>query len=445
METNPEIFKAYDIRGVFGKDFGQEAAYSIGRVFVDFLKKNNPKIAIGRDNRLSSPRLFKSLCKGIVEGGGTVFDIGLATTPLLYFSVVKLKADGGINITASHNPAQYNGFKLVRERAIPVSGETGLAEIKDIALSGRFKRKGKGKIVKKNTVKEYVKFNLKSFKKQKPLKIVIDTANAVSGIMVPKIFKGSGNEIVHLYSKLDGLFPNHNPDPLVKDNLREICLATREKRADLGIAFDGDGDRILFIDENGDIVPGDLITALIADLILKRNPKENIIYDIRSSNIIKEVAEKNGGEALGGRIGHSLIKEAMRKNNTVFAGELSGHYYFRSHYFCEAPFAVLGEILKEIAKGRKLSQIIKPYRKYFHSGEINFKVKDKKRALRALKQKFWKAGKVLEIDGLRIDFKDWWFLVRPSNTEPVIRLVVEAKDKKTLDQKTHLLSDILHS
>lgn len=444
MKTNPEIFKTYDVRGVFGRDFDQEGAYSIGRAFVDFLGKKNPKIAVGRDNRISSPELFGALSRGITEGGGTVFDIGLATTPLLYFSVVKLKADGGINITASHNPAQYNGFKLTREKAIPVSGETGLMEIRNIALESDFKQSGKGKIVKKDTTKDYVKFNLKDFKKGRPLKIVIDTANAVSGIMVPKIFGKMGHEIIHIFSELDGTFPNHNPDPLVKDNLRTICDAVREKNADLGVAFDGDGDRMFLIDEKGEVVAGDMIIALMTDSILKKNPEENIIYDIRSSNVIQDVARENGGTAIGGRIGHTLIKEAMRKNNTVFAGELSGHYYFRDHYFCESPFAVLAEVMKQMAD-KKLSEIIKPYQKYFHSGEINFEVEDKKRALDALEERFGKEGRVSKIDGLRVDFSDWWFLVRSSNTEPVIRLVLEAKDKETLDQKTHLLSDILHS
>ncbi|MFH1582266.1 MAG: phosphomannomutase/phosphoglucomutase [bacterium] len=447
MQTNPVIFKAYDIRGVFPQDFNEESAYLIGRAFVDFLKKNNPKIVVGKDNRSSSPRIFKSLVKGIVEGGGTVFDVEMVTTPLFYFSVVSLKADGGINITASHNPPQYNGFKITREKAIPVSEDTGLQEIKKIALSGEFKKKGKGKIVKKNTIEAYVKFNCKPFKlkKQKSLKIIIDTANAVSGILIPRFFEKTKHKITHLYAKLDGSFPNHNPDPLIKENLKMIRRKVKEKKANLGIAFDGDGDRMFFIDEKGEVVSGDLITALMTDLILKKNPGQKVIYDIRSSNVIKEIAKENKGKALGGRIGHSLIKESMRKNNVIFAGELSGHYYFKDHYFCEAPFAVLFNVLDELSKRNiALSELIKPYKRYYHSGEINFEVKNKKRVLKALEEKFKNKGKILKIDGLRMDFNDWWFLVRPSNTEPVIRLVLEAKNKKTLDQKTHLLSNILH-
>ena len=447
MEMNPNIFKAYDIRGVFSQDFNEESAYFIGRAFVDFLGLNNPKIVIGRDNRSSSPKIFKYLVKGIVEGGGTVLNIGIVTTPLFYFSVVNLKADGGINITASHNPSKYNGFKITRERAMPVSGDSGLHEIKKIALSGKFKKKGKGRIVNKNITEAYVEFNLKSFKlkKQKPLKIVIDTANAVSGILIPKFFEKTNHKIIHLYAKQDGSFPNHNPDPLIKDNLKVLIKEVKKRKANLGVAFDGDGDRIFFIDEKGKVISGDLITALMTDLILKKKSGQKIIYDIRSSNVIKEIAKENKGKAIGGRIGHSLIKESMRKDNVVFAGELSGHYYFKEHYFCEAPFIVLFSILEELfKKNTVLSELIKPYKRYYHSGEINFEVKDKKRILKDLEKKFKNKGKMLKIDGLRIDFNDWWFLVRPSNTEPVIRLVLEAKDKKTLEQKTHLLSNILH-
>ncbi|MFH1509721.1 MAG: phosphomannomutase/phosphoglucomutase [Candidatus Nealsonbacteria bacterium] len=444
---NPNIFKAYDIRGVFSQDFNEESAYLIGRAFVDFLKLNSPKIVIGRDNRSSSPKIFKFLVKGIIEGGGTVLNIGTVTTPLFYFSVVNLKADGGINITASHNPPKYNGFKIAREKAIPVSGDSGLQEIKKIALFEKFKKQGKGKMVSKSTIDDYVKFNLKpfNFKKQKSLKIIIDTANAVSGILIPKFFKKTNHKIIHLYAKLDGSFPNHNPDPLVKDNLKVIIKKVKEEKANLGIAFDGDGDRIFFINEKGKVISGDLITALMTELILKKKPGQKVIYDIRSSNVIKEIAEKNNGKAIGERIGHSLIKESMKKNDVIFAGELSGHYYFKEHHFCEAPFIVLFSVLEEMLKRDiTLSELIKPYEKYYHSGEINFEVKDKKRALRDLEGKFKNKGKILKIDGLRIDFDDWWFLVRPSNTEPVIRLVLEAKDKKTLEQKTHLLSNILH-
>ncbi|MDP2664307.1 MAG: phosphomannomutase/phosphoglucomutase [bacterium] len=447
MKINPAIFKAYDIRGVFPEDISKEAAYLIGRAFTDFLKKRNPKIAVGRDNRLSSPALFKSLVRGMVEEGATVVDIGLATSPMFYWAVAFFKLDGGINITASHNPSKYNGFKMVREKAMPISENTGIKEIQKAVLKRRFKKKPKGRIIRKKVLKSYIKASLNGFsvKKTRPLKVVIDTANAVSGIIIPKIFRGRKDKITHLFSKLEGSFPNHSPNPLIKENLKTIRQAVKNQKADLGIAFDGDGDRLFFIDEKAEIIPGDLIIALMAGLVLAENPGEKILYDVRSSNIVPETVKAAGGIPVVWKIGHSFIKEKMRKEDIVFAGELSGHYYLRSNYFCEAPLYVFLKIMQEVSEsGLKLSQMIKPFRKYFHSGEINFKVKDKKMILARLERKF-KSGKILKLDGLRIDFKDWWFLVRPSNTEPLLRLVVEAKTKNLLSQKRKELTRVITS
>jgi len=446
MKINSEIFKAYDIRGIYPKEINSEAAYLIGRAFVNFLKKKKPKIVVGRDNRLSSPFLFKALTKGIIDQGANLIDIGFATTPMLYFAVAYFKLDGGIEISASHNPSQYNGFKLVREKAIPISGKSGIKEIKKLVLIDKFEGERKGRILKKRVLKEYLNFNFKDFNRKKiaPLKIVIDTANAVSGIVVSEIFKKTKCRIYHLYSKLDGSFPHHNPDPLLKENLKTLTQMVRKKRANLGIAFDGDGDRIIFVDEKGKVISGDLITALLAELILEKNPKKKILYDIRSSNIVREIIQRKGGIPIKGRVGHSFIKEKMRKENIIFAGELSGHYYLKKYYFCEAPIFVLFKILEIISQTNKsLSEIIKPFKKYYHSGELNFKVRNKKKILKALEKKF-KDGKISKIDGIRIDFSNWWFLVRPSHTEPLMRLVVEAKNKKLLERKTHLLSNFLN-
>lgn len=447
MKINPKIFKAYDIRGVYPNDLNEEIAYLIGCAYIKFLGKKRPKIAVGRDNRLSSPSLFKSLVKGMTEQGASVVDIGLSTSPMFYWAVAFLKLDGGINITASHNPPEYNGFKMVKERAKPISEDTGIKDIKKVVFKGKFEKKSKGRIVRKKVLKDYIRANLKGFKskKAKPLKVVIDTANAVSGIVISEIFKGRKDKITHLFSKLDGSFPNHNPDPLTKENLEVICQTIRKQKADLGVAFDGDGDRLFFIDEKAEVVPGDLIIALIAKLILAESPGEKILYDVRSSDIVPETIRKEGGIPVVWKIGHSFIKEKMRQENIIFAGELSGHYYLKSHYFCEAPLYVFLRIMQEVSEsGQKLSQIIKPFRKYFHSGEINFKVKDKKKILAKLERKF-KSGKILKLDGLRIDFEDWWFLVRPSNTEPLLRLVVEAKTKKLLLQKRRELAKVIAS
>lgn len=450
MKINPEIFKAYDIRGVYPKELDEKTAYFIGRAFVEFLKKPNAKIAVGRDNRLSGPILRKHLVRGITDSGGLVVDIGLSPTPLLYFCVANYNLDGGINITASHNPAAYNGFKITREKAIPVSEKTGLKEIKTIAdcLVGLKKlnpAERRGEVVKKGFIKDYINFNFKGAAASalKPLKIVVDTANAVSGVLIPEFFKNTPIRVFSLFAKLDGRFPNHSPDPLIKENLKFLQKEVLRKKADLGIAFDGDGDRIMFVDERGEIIPADFITAIMAEIILKNSPGKKILYDIRSSNIIKETIKKFSGLPLVGRVGHSFIKEKMRKENIVFAGEFSGHYYSKEHYFCEAPFFVLLSVLKEISKsGNPLSGIIKSFKTYFHSGEINFRVVDKANKIKELEKKY-KGGTICLVDGLRIDFKDWWFNVRPSNTESLLRMVVEAKSKELMEKKKKELSALI--
>ncbi len=437
MEINSSIFKAYDVRGIYPGEINAEAAYLIGRAFVKFLRKKNPRIVVGRDNRLSSPALFKALTRGITDQGGNVIDIGLSITPLLYWTCAHFKFDGGINITASHNPTQYNGLKFVREKAIPVSGDSGIREIQKLVLSNKFGKKKKGKIVKKKVLQDYINFNIKEFdlKQLKPLKIVIDTANAVPGIVTPGFFKRTKCKIYHIYSKLDGRFPNHLPSPHEEKNLKNLKKEVLKKKADLGIAFDGDGDRVIFVNEKGKMVRGDFITALIAGLILEDNPGEKILCDVRSSNIIRDVVREGGGKVILGRIGHSFIKERMRKESIIFQGELNGHYYLRDHYFSEAPFFIIFKILETMSKtGESLSSLVRSFQKYFHSGEINFKVKNKKGALIALENRF-KKGKISKIDGLRVDFPDWWFNARPSNTEPVLRLVVEAKNRQLMEKK----------
>lgn len=441
IKINPDIFRAYDIRGVFPEEINEEVAYLVGGAFVIFLsgqrKLRKLNIVVGRDNRLSSPSLFRSLARGITEQGANVIDIGLSPTPMLYFSVAHFKYDGGIEISASHLSSEYNGFKLVREKAIPVSEKSGIREIKNLVLKGRFKKENKGKIIKKKVLKEYIRFNLKDFnlKLIKPLKIVIDTANAVPGVVIPEMFKKIPGKIYHLFQKLDGNFPNHSPDPHVKENLRELQKQVLNKKADLGIAFDGDGDRVIFVDEKGEIIGGDLIAALIAIRLLKSNPGEKIFYDLRSSKIVKEVIEKAGGKVVMGRLGHSFIKEQMRKENILFAGEFNGHYYLSRHYFCETPFFVIYKILEEISKtGKSLSELIKPFKKYFRSEEINFRVENKVGKIRELEKRY-KNGKISHLDGIRIDFSDWWFNVRPSHTENLLRLNLEAKTKKLLEEK----------
>ena len=451
MRINPGIFRAYDIRGIWPEELDEKIAYRIARAFVCFLRENNKKkvldIAVGRDNRLSSPSLSQNFIEGIIDSGCNVIDIGLSTTPMLYFSVAHYGFDGGVEVSASHNPPEYNGFKLVREESRPISKITGIERIKKLVLANTsfLPNKKKGSVIKKNVLDDYSKFVFEGIqiKKIKPLRIVVDTANGVVGIVIPQIFKKLPVQLYHLFPELDGRFPNHLPNPLVEENLEDIKQTVRKKKADLGVAFDGDGDRIIFVDEKGGVVSPDLIGVLVAESVLKRYPGQKIMYDIRSSNIVKEKIKEAGGVAIMSRVGHSFIKERMRKENIVFAQEFSGHYYFKDRYFAESPFLVLFKILERLSESKKkLSDIIKEYKKYYHSGEINFEVADKEKKIKELEKKFPK-GKKTYLDGLRVDFKDWWFNVRPSNTEPLLRLVIEAKTKEILEKKKKEISALI--
>jgi len=445
--VNPSIFKAYDIRGIYPGQVNEDVAYLIGGVFLKFFKKRKkPIIVVGSDNRISSPSLKKGLIKGVLDGGGNVIDIGLCSTPMFYFSIAHFGFDGGVQITASHLPPQYNGFKFVREKAIPVDEKTGLKEIKEILrFPTRIQKKKKGNLIKKNFLKDYLKFNLKDFdlKRMGSLKIVIDTGNAITGVLIPKIFKYSNFQIFHLFPELDGNFPNRPPDCLKRGALKKLKEEVLKKKADLGIAFDGDGDRIVFVDERSNFVSPDIITALIASLLLKEKPRERILYTVRSSKIIPDVVREKRGKSVIWMVGRSYIGRKIRKENILFGGEFSGHYYLRDYYFCEAPLFVLFKILEELSRTKqKFSEILKPFKKYFHSGEINFKVKNPERILKILEKKY-KKGKLSHLDGLKVDFRDWWFNIRFSRTEPLLRLVVEAKTKKLMQEKKKELSSLI--
>jgi len=431
------IFKAYDIRGIYGENIDKDVAYNLGRSFVIFLKKKHPKIVIGRDNRSSSSELFDYLKKGINDQGGTVINIGLATTPMLYFGSCFFKTDGGIMITASHNPKEYNGFKLVSKNALPIGEETGLMDIKEIYKTLDNEIKKGGKTIKKNILNDYIKFTQNNFNlKEFNFKIGIDTANAVSSILIDKIFKKTNCKIYHINKELDSNFPNHDPDPLQKNNLKQIINLIKEKQLDLGIAFDGDGDRIVFLDENAKVISSDIILALLADIL-----GEKVLYDLRCSNIISEIA---GEKACRSRVGHSFIKRIMKEGKIYMGGEYSGHFYLNNGKYCfEAPFFILFKLLEQMKlSSKKISELVKPYQKYFHSGEINFKVEDKSKIIKKIEEKY-KDGEKTKIDGVRIDYNDFWFLVRASNTEPVLRLIIEAKNSKLLKEKEKELGDII--
>ena len=411
------IFKAYDIRGIYGEQLNEDIAYKIGRAFAAYI---GSKIVVARDNRLSSDSLFEALTRGITDQGSDVYNIGLSTSPMFYFAVSNLVCDGGVIITASHNPPQYNGFKMVRSDAMPLSGEDGINQIRQLVEENNFSSSKKGNIYPLDITDKYINsFEIKKYN----LKVVVDTANSVSGIIIDRMF--SGVSLFHLFSELDGSFPNHEPNPLEEKNIKDLKEKVLEYGADIGIAFDGDGDRVFFVDEKGELISSDLIIALIAKLIDKK-----VLYDLRCSNIIKETAR----DSVMCRVGHSFIKKKMKDEDIFFGGEYSGHYYLKqgSSYF-ESPYFVIYKLF-EAMEDKKLSELIAPFKKYYHSGELNFEVKDKQSIIEKV-EKNYSYGKITKIDGVRIDFDDWWFLLRGSNTEPILRLIVEAKSKELLDSK----------
>ena len=451
---NLNIFKAYDIRGIYPDEINKYDGKKIGEAFVKFLKKKNRKkldIIIGQDNRISSPSLSKYLKQGILEQGANIIDIGLTSTPMFYFASKLYNCDGGLMITASHNPPEYNGFKIIDKGASPIGENSGLKEIKKIVLSLESTKDGKKKknIKKRNVLKKYLDFNFSisklDFQKLKTaqLRIGIDTANAVSGILINHLKKRLPCKIYHLFPKLDGRFPNHLANPLEEKNIKDLKELVRKEKLDLGIAFDGDGDRIVFIDEKGETIPSDFITCLISQILLKSNPGSKILYNICSSNIIRDVVKENRGIAIAGKIGHTFIKEKMKKDNVIFAGEFSGHYFLGSPYFFEIPLFVLFKILNEISYSKKtMSQLIKGFKRYYNSGQVNFKVDDKKNKIQLMGKEF-KNGKISHLDGLRVDFKDWWFNVRPSNTENLLRVIVEAKTKSLMQGKLKKIKKLI--
>ncbi len=425
------IFKAYDIRGIYPEQLNEGVAEKIGRAFIKFTGAR--KVVVGRDMRPHSVPLFKALAKGMTEQGADVIDIGMCSTPMSYFANGKLGADGSVMITASHNPGEWNGFKLCRKEAVPISGATGIADIEKIVHDGSWgESSSKGKISTYDISAEYGQFLRKYAKLGRKLKVVADFANAMGSYEIAGI--RDMFELIPLYEKLDGTFPNHEANPLETHTLDALRAKVKEVGADFGAGFDGDADRCGFIDDKGEIIPMDLFTALIAQDILSEGPA-TILYDLRSSWAVKECIEKNGGKAIMSRVGHAFIKAQMREYDAVFAGELSGHYYFKQNYTTESQGLAMLKLANLVCKtDKKVSELVLPLRKYCSSGEINSKVSDVKTILEKIKKKY-SDGRMFELDGISVEYKDWWFNVRASNTEPLMRLITEAKDKKTMEAK----------
>ncbi len=438
------IFKAYDIRGIFPEQLNETIAEKIGRAIVVFL--NAKKVVIGRDMRPHSTPLFHALVRGITEQGADVIDLGLCSTPMCYHANGKLGADASVMITASHNPAEWNGFKICREQAIPLSGQTGIGDIEALVNRNEWvKPERAGTVSTFDISAEYAQFLRSHAHVTRKLKVVVDYANAMGSYEIAGI--EDFFDIVPLYKKLDGTFPNHEANPLKQDTLQAIRAKVVEVGADFGAAFDGDADRCGFIDDKGQIIQMDLFTALIAQDILSEKAAGTvpILYDLRSSWAVKECIEANGGKPIMSRVGHAFIKAQMRQYGAVFAGELSGHYYFKENYMAESQGLAMIKLANLICrKNKPVSELVAPLRKYFSSGEINSKVADVKAIMDKIRSKY-SDGHMFELDGISSEYSNWWFNVRASNTEPLLRLIVEAADEKTMETKRDELLKLIRS
>jgi len=444
---DPKVFKAYDVRGLYQAELDEDGAYAIGRAYVEQFEPK--KIAVGRDMRLSSPSMAASVIRGGADAGCEVLDIGLVGTEMVYFAVGELELDGGIAVTASHNPKEYTGMKIVRRGALPVGGESGLLEIRDraMALGDASRGQTPGQVQEYDIWAAYVDrvLSFVDLSAIKPLRVVVDAANGMAGAMLPPVLERLPIEAVRCYFEPDGSFPNHEPNPLLPENREFIVERTTTEGADFGVAFDGDADRCFFVDDTGEFVPGDFVTALLAELVLEKNTGAKIIYDVRASWAVPETIERAGGIPLINRVGHAYIKHRMREEGAVFGGEVSGHYYFRDFSQADSgvvPFLLMLELVSR--RGQKLSEILQPFReRYFITGELNTPVPDVAVKLQELKERFSTEGKVSHLDGISVDADGWHFNVRPSNTEPLLRLNLEARSEELMEQKRDEVLDVI--
>ncbi|MDR1533518.1 MAG: phosphomannomutase/phosphoglucomutase [Planctomycetota bacterium] len=421
------IFKAYDVRGTYPEQVNESLFEAIGQAAPQVLKCD--LAVVGRDMRESGVPLSQAMIRGLSKAGVEVIDIGMASTPMLYFATVFFKAGAGVQVTASHNPAAYNGCKWCREDAIPVASDSGLADIGKLALKNVFTQAAKpGSVRREDVAGEYRANLLKYAIGIKPLTVVIDAGNGVMGSFLPRLLEKLPCELIPMYFEPDGTFPHHEANPIKEENLRDLTAKVRESGADLGVAFDGDGDRSAYVDERGEIIPADFVTALLAGEMLAREPGATIFYDLRSSRSCREEVERLGGVAKMCRVGHSFIKAMMREEKAIFAGELSGHFYFRDlNYTDNAEMAMLSVLTALSKSGKKLSELIAPFRKYFATGEINFIVDDAAAVLAKIEDAYKsRARETGHLDGLSLYFDDYWMNIRASNTEPVLRLNLEA-------------------
>jgi len=435
---DPKVFKAYDVRGIYPTDLDEDGAYRIGRAYVEQFEPR--RIAVAHDMRLSSPAMASAVVEGAADAGADVAMLGLVGTEMVYFAVGRLGLDGGVMVTASHNPKEYTGMKIVRRGALPVGGESGLLDVRDRALADSPALAARRGQVSEEDIWPAFVDRVLSFVDPaaiRPLRVVVDAANGMAGAMLPPVLERLPIEAVRCYFEPDGSFPNHEPNPLLPENREFIVAKTLEEQADFGVAFDGDADRCFFVDDTGEFVPGDFATALFAESILAKEPGGNVIYDVRASWAVPETIERAGGVPLVNRVGHAFIKHRMRKEDAVFAGEVSGHYYFRDFSQADSgviPFLLMLELVSR--KGTRLSEILAPYRaRYFITGELNTPVADVPLKLQELKERFGREGAVSHLDGVSVDAADWHMNVRPSNTEPLLRLNLEARTRELMERK----------
>lgn len=445
-------FHAYDIRGIYNKDFDKETVYKVGYFLPQLLGVNN--IAVGRDARTSSPEIHEYLLKGITDAGADVTDIGLATTPMVYFATAKYGFGCSVQITASHNPREYNGLKVSRKEALPVGLDSGLGEIERWIAQGKETPKSAtpGKVICKDIKAEYLQFQSRYKGDYSNLNIGIDLSNGMAALIVKDLIP-EGENVAYIYDTIDGSFPNHDPNPLVAENVEALKALVAERGCDIGVIYDGDADRVMFVDEKSRFIAPDLIIALMGHYWLeKRGLKGKVLQDIRSSKSVGEYLVPMGAQMATWRVGRAFAAPKLREIDGVYGGEFAGHYYFKEFFYSDSGIMaslIVLSILSDLKReGKTLSQVIDKIATYNNSGEINFKIERKAEAMEAVKDWFTSVEKptaIMDFDGYRVEFQDWWFNIRPSNTEPYLRLIAEAKGEKMLQEKVAKAREIIES
>ena len=447
LQTEMNAFKAYDIRGVYNTDFDKNDVYRIGFFLPNLLKAE--KVLVGQDVRESSPEIFEYLCNGITDSGADVYTIGLSTTPMVYWATARYAFDASVMITASHNPKEYNGLKVSRTNALPVGFDAGLGELQKLVETADINKAAqKGKLIEFNVKDDYLEFQRHYLNDISNLKIAMDCSNGMAALLIKDIL---GDQPIYIFDELDGSFPNHEANPLEAENIVDLQKLVAENKSDIGVIFDGDADRVMFVDENSKFISPDLIIALLAEYFLvEKGLKGNVLQDIRTSKAVGETIRKYGSVMHTWKVGRAFASMKLREIDGIYGGELAGHYYFRDFYYSDsgimACLIVLDIVSKLKEKGIRLSQAIASISKFANSGEINFKIEQKQEAMDAIRTHFLNQespSASFDFDGYRLEFKDWWFNVRPSNTEPYLRFLAEAIDNKMLESKIAAVREII--